>query len=154
MSAATHKVALRSVAMFEAAKGVLVLLVGFGLLTLVHRDIDTAVYRLTELLHLRPHGRLSDLFFKLADHADDIGLWKLAAAALAYATVRFVEAFGLWRERAWAEWFALLSGCIYLPLEIYEIIHRPRPLKWMVLAVNIIIVLYMAKLRFRDPHRA
>jgi len=34
--------------MFEAAKGVLVLAVGFGLFTLVHRDVDTAVYRLTE----------------------------------------------------------------------------------------------------------
>ena len=149
MGNAAHKAGLRSVALFEAFKGVLMLLVGCGLLTLLHKDLDTFADHLTDLLRLGPHSRLANLFYSLADHADDFGLWKLAALAMAYSAIRFIEAVGLWRERAWAEWFALVSGCTYLPLEINGVMHHPRPLKWAVLLINVAIVLYMAKLRMR-----
>ena len=37
--------------------------------------------------------------------------------------VRFVEAFGLWRRKRWAAWFGVLSGGIYVPMELYEMAH-------------------------------
>ncbi|MCZ7627423.1 MAG: DUF2127 domain-containing protein [Candidatus Methylomirabilis sp.] len=43
--------------------------------------------------------------------------------AAGYASVRFVEAYGLWLERRWAEWFAAVSGGIYIPFEIYELLY-------------------------------
>jgi uncharacterized membrane protein (DUF2068 family) len=63
---------------------------------------------------------------------------------LVYAAIRFTEATGLWLEREWAEWFALLSGGLYLPWEIFELVRHPTFLKWGVLGINILIVLYMA----------
>lgn len=38
--------------------------------------------------------------------------------------MRFVEAYGLWRERRWANWLAAISEGIYLPVEIYELFAR------------------------------
>ena len=58
--------------------------------------------------------------------------------------MRGVEAFGLWHGRRWAEWFALVAGALYIPVEIYEIIHHVSWLKVAVLAVNAGIVLAMA----------
>ena len=66
---------------------------------------------------------------------------------LVYAIIRFAEAYGLWRARAWAEWFALISGTIYVPFEIHALFHHPNPIKWAILFINIAIVLYMARLR-------
>jgi uncharacterized membrane protein (DUF2068 family) len=74
-------------------------------------------------------------------------LWALAAGALAYSIVRFVEAYGLWNRRVWAEWFALLSGMLYIPFEVYEVLDRATKLRFAVLAINIVIVLYMAWIR-------
>ena len=69
----------------------------------------------------------------------------------AESIVRFVEAYGLWHYRIWAEWFALLSGCLYLPWEIYKVAQKPTWIHWVVLAFNVVIVLYMLYVRLRYP---
>ena len=148
-----EKLGLRGVAAFEAIKGVLVLAVGFGVWKLRHRDIDDFVDRLVAFLHLNPGGHLSDIFFKAAGRVNDKNLMLVAIGALVYSLIRFAEAYGLWRARAWAEWFALISGAIYVPFEIHALMHRPNPVKWAILAINVAIVLYMAKLRM-DAVRA
>jgi len=56
----------------------------------------------------------------------------------------------LWRERAWAEWLALISGAIYLPFEIYELIRRPDLVRLGIFLVNLAVVLYMGYLRAQD----
>jgi uncharacterized membrane protein (DUF2068 family) len=142
-------VALRTVALFEAAKGLIVLLLGMGLLRLMHKNLEDFAEQLSRFLHASPGGRLSNLFVTAADRATDKSLWALAATAAIYALVRFAEAYGLWYDREWAEWFALLSGSMYLPWEVYSILRHPLLLKWIVLAVNLAIVLYMLVLRIQ-----
>jgi uncharacterized membrane protein (DUF2068 family) len=142
-------VALRTVAVFEAAKGLIVLLLGLGLLRLVHKDVDDVAEQIIRFLHASPGGRLSNLFIAAARKANDKSLWAVAAAAAVYAMVRFAEAYGLWYEREWAEWFALLSGAMYLPWEVLSIIRHSMPLKWIVLVLNLVIVLYMLMLRMQ-----
>ena len=147
-----HTAGLRTVAIFEAVKGLLVLLVEFGLLTLLHKDVAAVAERVVRRLHMNPDHRFSHVILEAAYRMTDAKLWALAAGAAAYSTVRFVEAYGLWNKRVWAEWFALLSGCLYLPWEIYEIADRPTPLRLAVFAGNLIIVLYMLKIRL-DAYR-
>ena len=139
--------ALRTVATFEAAKGILVLLLGLGLLRLIHKNLDEFAEQLIRFLHASPGGRLSNLFVTAAGRASDKSLWALAGAALIYAIVRFAEAYGLWNDREWAEWFALLSGAMYLPWEMYSLMRHPHPIKWAILLANVAIVLYMIVLR-------
>jgi uncharacterized membrane protein (DUF2068 family) len=147
--------ALRTVAIFEAAKGLIVLFLGLGLLRLVHKDLDEVAEQIIRFLHASPGGRLSNLFVGAASRANDKSLWAIAAAALVYAIVRFAEAYGLWYAREWAEWFALLSGAMYLPWEVLSILRHPHPVKWVVLIVNLAIVLYMLVLRVQaGAHRA
>jgi uncharacterized membrane protein (DUF2068 family) len=145
-----HKYGLRTVATIEAAKGVLVLLLGCGLLMLIHQNLDAVADKITDFLRVDPGGRVSNLLYRLADKATDKGLWVLALGALVYSGVRFIEAYGLWNERDWAEWFALLSGCLYLPYEIYSLVRHADIVKWGVLVINILIVLYMLKLRLES----
>jgi uncharacterized membrane protein (DUF2068 family) len=140
-------VALRTVAVFEAAKGLLVLLLGLGLLRLVHKNLDEFAEQLIRFLHASPGGQLSNLFVTTASRTTDKSLWALSAAAAVYALVRFAEAYGLWYDREWAEWFAMLSGAMYLPWEAYSLLRHPHPIKWVILTANIVIVLYMLVLR-------
>jgi uncharacterized membrane protein (DUF2068 family) len=84
-----------------------------------------------------------------ATRVSDARLWTIAAAALSYASVRFIESWGLWNRRVWAEWFALLSGAMYLPWEILKVSERADWERIAVLAINLIIVAYMLFIRLR-----
>jgi uncharacterized membrane protein (DUF2068 family) len=135
---------VRAVAIVEGVKAALVLLAGFGLLALVHRDVQEVAERLVQHSHLNPASKYPKIFLDAADKVTDARLWLFAAMAALYALVRAIEAYGLWYERRWAEWFALASSAIYLPVEIYEMWHRFGWIKFSVFLTNIIVVLYMA----------
>jgi uncharacterized membrane protein (DUF2068 family) len=135
------------VASLEFTKGVLSLLGILGLFSILHRDPWDVADDLLEFLHINPDRHFAQVFLDFADRITEKNLWTAAAILGAYATVRFIEAYGLWHARAWAEWFALISGAIYVPFEVMELIRRPTPIHAGILVVNLIIVAYMAYLR-------
>jgi uncharacterized membrane protein (DUF2068 family) len=143
---------LRSVAILELSKGLLVLLVGLGLLSLSHRglDFESIAKNLLGVLHLSRGRHLSEVFLKAAARLGDTSLLRVAIFAGVYSAMRFVESYGLWKQRVWAEWLALISGASYLPLEIYELNRRANAVKWTVFLLNLVIVLYMIYLRVQD----
>ena len=141
---------LRLVALFEAGKGLLVLLVGLELLSLVHQGAQNVGEEIVERFHLNFARRHPRILLYAATHLNDSNVRLLALAALAYSTVRFVEAYGLWRVRAWAEWFAIVSGGVYLPFELYELIRHPTLVKIAVLLVNAAIVAYLVYVRWNE----
>jgi uncharacterized membrane protein (DUF2068 family) len=142
---------LRTVAALEAAKGILVMLAGLGLLSLLHHDVQSLAESVVRHLHLNPAREYPRVFIEAASRLTDARLWLLASGAFAYAVVRGVEAYGLWRARGWAEWFAIVSGAIYLPLEIYELVHHATALKAVLLLANAGIVGYVGYLRWVRP---
>jgi uncharacterized membrane protein (DUF2068 family) len=135
--------ALRAVALFEAAKGTFVLVAGFGLVGLLHREGDRVADLLAGRLHLNPANQHARIFVELLADLSSGRLWFLAALALTYACLRFIEAYGLWRNRAWAKWVAALSGGIYVPFEVYELYLSISWLKLAALIINVTVVAYM-----------
>ena len=144
------KSGVRIVAVFEAVKGALVLVAGFGLLAAVHQDLGAAADALVEAFHLNPASRYPRIFIQAAQFAGDGRLGLLAAGAMAYALVRFIEAYGLWRTRRWAEWFAVASGGLYIPIELYELARGLSWAKALLLVVNVAIVAYMTFVLWRS----
>lgn len=134
---------LRIVALFEASKGLLVMAAGVGLLGLVHRDLQSLAEELVSHFHLNPASRYPQIFFHAVAVLTDSRLWLLAFGALLYASIRLVEAYGLWRQKHWAEWLGILSGGIYLPIEIYELLEGVSWAKAVLILVNGFIVAYL-----------
>jgi len=139
--------ALRAVASLEFIKGVLVLLAGCGVLSLVHRDVWGVADSLLGFLHISPDHRYAQLFLNWADDVTDTKLMVIAGLAFLYSMVRFVEAYGLWRARAWAEWFAMISGAVYVPFEVFDFIHKTTVIRGGILLINLLVVGYMVYLR-------
>jgi len=135
--------AIRAVALFEACKGAIVLVGATGLLSLVHKDVDHFAARLIAHTHLNPASRFPHIFLDAASHVQQTHLVWLAAGAATYAVVRLIEAYGLFRERAWAEWLAALSGGLYVPLEVLHLVHRPGWLALAILVGNVAVVVVM-----------
>jgi uncharacterized membrane protein (DUF2068 family) len=138
---------LRTVALFEAAKGALVLLAGFGAFELVHHAAQGQAEALVRHAHLNPASRIPRIFLEAATGTS---LTWLAAGAAAYACGRFVEAYGLWRERRWARWLGLVSGAIYVPFELAELLREPGWLPAALLGANLAVVALLARSLRRD----
>jgi uncharacterized membrane protein (DUF2068 family) len=135
--------ALRTVAVFEAAKGALILLVAFDLLSLVHHDIQQAAEHLLTHTHLNPASRYPHIFIDVANHLTNTRLLLIAGGTGVYSLARFIEAYGLWRARRWAQWFAAASGAIYVPFELFELYERVTWLSLGALTLNLAIVAFM-----------
>ncbi len=52
---------------------------------------------------------------------------------------------GLWRVKAWASLLGCVSAAIYLPFDIYAIIHHPGWPSWSVLAINLLVVAVLTR---------
>jgi uncharacterized membrane protein (DUF2068 family) len=138
-----HPRGLRAVAAFEAAKGLVVLLAGFGVLLLIHRDLQAAAERVVVHLHLDPASRYPRIFLRAATESTPGRLRLLALGAFVYSTLRFIEAVGLWRARRWAEWFGVATGLIYVPFEAIAFVRRPELEPFLALLLNLMIVVIL-----------
>jgi uncharacterized membrane protein (DUF2068 family) len=142
-----HIKGVRAVAAVEFTKGIIVVLAGLGVFSMRHKDIWGVAESFLEFLHVNPHHHFVGVFIALVYRLSDVRLWKIAVVASIYAILRFVEAYGLWFVRPWAEWMAIASGAIYIPFEAADLFRHPTWLGLLILAINVGIVLYMLMLR-------
>jgi uncharacterized membrane protein (DUF2068 family) len=134
----------RTVAILEGMKGLFVLGAGLGLLSLIHRDVQGLADKVVQHFHLNPASRYPHIFLEAATKVTDTGLWLLAMTALLYALARFVEAYGLWYRRRWAQWFAIVTSALYLPIESYELLQGVTAVKALFFLVNAAIILLLS----------
>lgn len=139
------RTAVRSVALFEALKGLIAFLVATGALTLLHKDVYELAVRLVEHAHLDPAARYPGILLEAAARVHDPQVLLLAAGAVAYSVLRWIEAYGLYRARRWAELLAAASGAIYVPFELVELARRPSWLGLAFLLANLVVVAIMVR---------
>jgi len=72
---------LRTVVLFEGAKGLLVLLAGLGALELLHHNAQPAAEELVQHLRFNPASRYPRIFIQLARQLTDSQLWLLGTGA-------------------------------------------------------------------------
>lgn len=138
------KSGLRAVAIFETLKGLLVISAAVYLFAIFYQDVQGVASRFARGEHLGPFRHFPNISKMLFQNMNDDRLHFLVLLAILYSAMRFIEAYGLWFGRRWAEWFALVSGSVYLPIELYELAKGFTWLKIGLLTTNLLIVLYMA----------
>ncbi|KRG68146.1 DUF2127 domain-containing protein [Pseudoxanthomonas dokdonensis] len=128
---------LHLIAVFEAFKGVLAVAAATGLAVLGPQPLRTWLEELIQRFHLDTrHGLLPDLLNAISPGAVQL----VVVIGIVYALIRFFEAWGLWRARAWASWLGCIGSAIYLPFDIYAIYRHPGWHTWAVLIINLVVV--------------
>ncbi len=141
---------LHLIALFEALKGLAAIAASLGLLRLAHHDLQALAHALIGHFHLDPEAHYPRLLLDEAALLANTDLRQVVLLLWAYSAIRLAEAYGLWRDRAWAEWLTAASGALYLPLEISHLLHRSTWINAAVLILNMAVVVYMvARLRRR-----
>lgn len=133
---------IKAVAIYEIAKGVAALLAAAALWHW-HDDISTWLSSVTRLWHYY-FGQLLitqiDSFASNAERASQhwtIAVWLI----IGYASLRFIEAYGLWKDKTWAYWYSVLGYGVFIPIELYYLLTQT--FDWFKLAIfilNVVIV--------------
>ena len=133
---------LRMIALIEAVKGLLALSAATGLEIIGPIPLKRWVHALINYFQLDPqHGAMAWLASAISP-----GSVHFAAAAVgAYAILHLLEAWGLWRDKAWASWLGCIAAAIYLPFDIYALARHPGWISVAVLAINVLIVWVLAR---------
>jgi uncharacterized membrane protein (DUF2068 family) len=142
--------ALRSIALFEAAKGLLALAAACGVLSLRHTNLHAPTDAFLLRHGIDPERHYTRLFIESVAGATNHHAAEIAAVAIVYGLIRLVEGYGLWQGKHWAEWFAVISAGIYLPVEFRHFARHATVLNTGVMALNLVIILYLAKLLSRQ----
>jgi uncharacterized membrane protein (DUF2068 family) len=122
------------IGLFKLVKGVGLLILGVGLLKMLHRDVATVAEHWIEVLRVDPDNR----FVHRAQ------LKELSAGTFVYSAIFLTEGVGLLARKHWAEYMTLISTGLFIPLEVYEIYRHFTMLKVGVTVVNMAIVWYLA----------
>ena len=132
------------IGVFKLVKGISLLILGFGLLRLLHRDVATVVDHWIEVLRVDPENRFIHRAILRIFNVTPKQLRELSAGTFVYAAVFLTEGTGLLARKHWAEYMTLISTGLFIPLEIYEIYRHFTMVKLAVTAVNVGIVWYLA----------
>lgn len=150
-----HKapVGLRTVAIYEFVKGLVVLVLGMGLLSLVHKDVANEAEDFIRSLHLDPAWHYCRWLIDHSAKLTDDRLRLLSFLAAVYSALRFVITYGLWHEKHWAEWLTAISAGLYIPFEIQHLIVKPGLGAAIVPILNFAVVIYLARVIMANRRR-
>jgi uncharacterized membrane protein (DUF2068 family) len=144
----THPVArrrvLRTIAAFEAIKGIAALAAIVGVLDLMHHDARHLATELIGHFGLNPDAHYPSILLHYADQLTHANVRALVLIASGYILVRLLEAYGIWNDRAWGEWLGAFSGGLYIPVEVVHMMHRPSVISAVVLSGNVLVVIFLA----------
>jgi len=138
---------LQWIVAFKAIKAMLLATLGVTLLLAIHRDPLDIVVHIAQAIHLPLGSRLFDRLVGLALRATPKKEEGLAITAFGYAIIMGSEGVGLYLRRSWARWFTIGATSSLVPIEVYEIVREPLPLRVLVLLLNISVVALLLKSR-------
>lgn len=134
---------LKALGSWEAMKGLIAVIVGLGLHQLTPPKIQEILESLFMHLHLNPGTIVNKFILHDSRFLTPSNLTLVLVGSLVYCIIRFIEVYGLWNGYRWIQWFALLSGAVYLPFELYEMVTQLSVLSCYIFIINLFILGYL-----------
>jgi uncharacterized membrane protein (DUF2068 family) len=78
------------------------------------------------------------------------GLWTIIVALLADGGLSLVEGWALFHGHWWGPWLVVVATGLPLPLEVAWLARRPHLVRAVLLALNVVIVVYLTRKALRD----
>ncbi len=136
---------LKLIAIFKILNGLLLVVLGFSLLFITSRTgwLDAISAWADEELLLTHSRPVLFLLNKLQGALVNGQLRAPAFLALFYAVLLFVEGFGVYFQKRWAELLMVVATGALIPLEVRQLWQRPSIVTAVILAINCFIVWFV-----------
>jgi uncharacterized membrane protein (DUF2068 family) len=145
---------LRLIALERMVRGLILLAAGIYLLSHLGSDLGRVADRIMRDVELDPRRPLLHRVVAYLHHLHASQVRIVAVAALGYGVLELVEGAGLWLDQLWAEYLTVIATSLLVPWELYELVRNPTVWKAGGLALNVLIVAYLAHLLRRRVRAA
>jgi uncharacterized membrane protein (DUF2068 family) len=146
--------ALFAIALFKWTKGLLLLGVMAGAISLFHKDVQSHVEQWINACRIDPENRYIAACLEKLDVVHTRELKQLSFLSAVYAAIFLTEGTGLALRKRWAEYLTIVATALLIPVEIYELCKTASVLKALVLAGNVAIVAFLVYLvRSKETRR-
>ena len=141
------------IAVFRLVKAVFLVAGGFGALKLLNPRV---AHRVAGWIASLPFAGEHDIVRRVLvfiTHLSPQRAGLIAAGLFAYAALFIVEGVGLLMQREWAEWVTLIATVSFIPFEVVEVVRKPTASRWIVIALNVAIAVYLLVRRLGKKKR-
>ena len=135
-------------------KGLLLLLLSAGLFSLINKDLDLLSQQLADILNLDVDNYYINLLLSKVGMAKTTLLVEISIGLVLYGILCLIQAYGLHKRKRWAEYLTVVAISLFIPFEVYEVVHRLSILRVAVLVLNIVIVYYLIKHKELFPKKS
>jgi len=136
---------LMAIAALKFLNGFGLLAIGLGALHYLHGDIEKDFAHWMELLRADPHNKYLIWLLEKLSNVDEHRLRQLSVGTFFYSALFLLEGTGLALAKRWAEYLTIITTASLMPLELYELYVRLTWPRGVVLVVNIVVVIYLAR---------
>jgi uncharacterized membrane protein (DUF2068 family) len=136
---------LRTIALYKLLKVLLLLALAYGEVRLSDASL---IAKLVTWASARPLGLEHKVMTWLLEWFSGLSASRVHAlrmVTLAYAAVFAIEGIGLWMRKRWAEWLTTIITASLIPLELWELFHKPNVGKAAVVIANVAIVIILIR---------
>ncbi len=140
------------IAGFKFLKGILLLIVGVKLLTLLNKDVAEWALDFVNRHGIDAENHYVHTVLEKLAGVNKNQLMAMSGGAFLYSGLQLTEGIGLWYEKRWAELLTVVATSLLIPLELYELYERFTWVRIGVLFVNVFVVWYLAT-RLKDEKK-
>jgi len=137
---------------WKVIKGILLIVVGVKLLTLLNRDVAEWFADFVTRHNIDAENRYVHSIAEKLAGVNNNKLILFSVGSFLYAGLDFTEGIGLWFEKRWAEFLTAVATALFVPFEAYEIYERFTIFRVLILIVNLFVIWYLAT-RLRDEKK-
>jgi uncharacterized membrane protein (DUF2068 family) len=152
-NADSSRTGLVAIGIYKLIEGLLFVVVGIGVLKLVHHDIVEVLSRWVGAVHLDPDNKYFQKVVMKLLSVHDRKLEEVGAGTFFYAGIFLTEGLGLLHRKTWAEYFTIIVTGSFIPVEVYLTTQHFTTARVVATLVNIGIVWYLVVDRLRERKR-
>jgi len=131
------------IATYKGISGILILVLAFGLLRLLHKDVQQTLEDWISLLRIDPENPFVKPLPEKAGELNQHQMVQISALTFFYGGLFLTESLGLFCGKRWAEWLTVIATGSLIPWEIYEVCKQFTPVKVVLLAANLIVLVWL-----------
>ena len=144
---------LKVIAVIKMAKAILITGIAIGLFKEIDQDLGETVRALTVRLKIDPENHFIRLLLEKVANIDPKTLRTFSVLSWIYAGELYLEGIGLWFDQVWAEYLLVIATGFWIPEEGYACIHQFGWVRFGLLLVNLLVLIYVIVILFRRKDR-
>jgi uncharacterized membrane protein (DUF2068 family) len=138
--------------LIKLGKGLLLLLIAFGVYKLAGTDLQENFRALLKFVNIDPERQFFSQIGAWLESVNATNVRLFATGTLLYSMFSLVEGVGLVFRVSWAGWMAIGESAFFIPIEVRELVQSYSTTVALILLINIGIVYYLYSNRQRLFH--